>query len=366
LGRAPDDLLEVLTDFALGSPAVCALRTLGRHASNAPLSTSEMLQAAAQVAGGFRTLFNLPETVGLLRGDEETAYWLLAVRHCIDGNLQAVLDEYAHVLQEILGLVGDSSTASAGQIARAMAEALSVRTSALKVDEVRVRKGSGRLETREFRLRSRFALRFGDMHSDEQAALHRAGVVRQAFNSPFRPFVLATTSIGQEGLDFHPYCHAVYHWNLPSNPVDLEQREGRVHRYKGHAVRKNVAERFGLPGANSQYNARKDPWQVLFDLAVEERPEGMSDLVPYWIYENGSARVERRIPMLPYSREQAQLRRLKGRLAMYRLVFGQPRQEDLLAHLEQRASKGEPISDLARWRISLSPPRVDSAPSSNP
>ena len=44
-----------------------------------------------------------------------------------------------------------------------------------------------------------------------------------------------STSIGQEGLDFHTYCHAVVHWNLPSNPVDMEQREGRVHRYKGHA-----------------------------------------------------------------------------------------------------------------------------------
>ena len=38
-------------------------------------------------------------------------------------------------------------------------------------------------------------------------------------NSPFWPFVLATTSVGQEGLDFQQYCHAVVHWNLPSNPV---------------------------------------------------------------------------------------------------------------------------------------------------
>ncbi|MEA3275971.1 MAG: helicase-related protein [Pseudomonadota bacterium] len=61
--------------------------------------------------------------------------------------------------------------------------------------------------------------------------------VRAAFNSPFRPFVLTSTSIGQEGLDFHPWCHRLVHWNLPGNPVDLEQREGRIHRYKGHAAR---------------------------------------------------------------------------------------------------------------------------------
>ncbi|OYD87210.1 hypothetical protein CDG77_30600 [Nostoc sp. 'Peltigera membranacea cyanobiont' 213] len=51
------------------------------------------------------------------------------------------------------------------------------------------------------------------------------------FKSQFRSFVLATTSVEQEGLDFHLYYHAIVHWNLPSNPVDLEQREGRVHGY---------------------------------------------------------------------------------------------------------------------------------------
>src|SRR5699024_11013379 len=38
------------------------------------------------------------------------------------------------------------------------------------------------------------------------------------FNSPFWPFVLASTSVGQEGLDFHTYSHAVVHWNLPPTP----------------------------------------------------------------------------------------------------------------------------------------------------
>jgi hypothetical protein len=54
--------------------------------------------------------------------------------------------------------------------------------------------------------------------------------------------------------------------------------------------------------------------------------------------------------MLPLSREHEQLRRLKRSLAVYRLTFGQPRQEDLLAWLEsQKASGGldsEQINDL--------------------
>ncbi|MFP4250993.1 MAG: phospholipase D family protein, partial [Armatimonadota bacterium] len=50
-------------------------------------------------------------------------------------------------------------------------------------------------------VRCRYALRFGDLRSEDRTVARR-GDVRQAFNSPFRPFILATTSIGQEGLDF--------------------------------------------------------------------------------------------------------------------------------------------------------------------
>ena len=32
------------------------------------------------------------------------------------------------------------------------------------------------------------------------------------------------------------------HWNLPSNPQDLEQREGRINRYKCLAIRRNLAK----------------------------------------------------------------------------------------------------------------------------
>ena len=121
-----------------------------------------------------------------------------------------------------------------------MAHALAIRPSQIDVDDVHVDGES--LAISKFQMRGRFAMRLAD-YKDEDGAVARLGGVREAFNSPFRPFVLATTSVGQEGPDFHPYCYRVYHWNLPSNPVDLEQREGRVHRFKSHAVRLNLAER---------------------------------------------------------------------------------------------------------------------------
>lgn len=356
LGPAPDDLLDVLVELALGSPAICAARSLARIAPGLYPGDRHLSHAAAHVAGGFRTLFNLPETIALLRGSDEDAYWRLALQHGIDGNLQAVLDEYAHQLRESLGLADHKDDEIIHGVAGAMAEALSLRTAPVAADDIGVSRG-GKLRFRRFRFRTRYALRFGDVRDDQDQTLARAGTVRSAFNSPFRPFILASTSVGQEGLDFHPYCHAVYHWNLPSNPVDLEQREGRVHRYKGHAVRKNVAKRWGLEALLGQGNGRPefgghaDPWRALFDAAARDRPPDANELVPYWIYEvEGGAKVERRVPMFPFSREVGKLERLKKGLAVYRLAFGQPRQEDLMTYLA--------LSDCdpAEQRISLEPP----------
>jgi hypothetical protein len=163
---------------------------------------------------------------------------------------------------------------------------------------------------------------------------------------------MATTSVGQEGLDFHQYCHAIVHWNLPANPVDLEQREGRVHRYKGHAVRKNVA------AAHREVAFRggvADPWEAMFAVARKSRAAGVGDLVPYWIYAtDGGARIERYIPAFPLSREIERTELLKRSLAAYRMVFGQPRQEDLMAYIAARASAGQQI-DLADMALDLSP-----------
>jgi hypothetical protein len=351
LGPRPDDLVDVLCDLALAGPGVCALRALRRIDAGLDASEPYLLSAAARIASGFRSLFNMPETIAMLRGSGEDTYWRLTLQYSIDGNLQSVLDEYVHVLRESLGLQEHSSEEQVAGIAECVQSALSLRTAQIRIDEIKVSGDAFALDA--FNTRCRFALRFGDIRDNNNQALVRADSVRDAFNSPFRPFVLASTSIGQEGLDFHTWCHAVVHWNLPSNPVDLEQREGRVHRYKGHAVRKNVAERYGLTALSQTYKGG-DPWQTLFQIAAQGKPNWHSDLIPYWIFEDGSARVERRIPLLPYSKEIGKLKRLKQGLALYRMVFGQPRQEDLLFSLSQNGGYGS--SHLADWLISLQPP----------
>jgi len=61
--------------------------------------------------------------------------------------------------------------------------------------------------------------------------------------------------------------------------------------------------------------------------------------------------------MLPFSREIELLKKLKESVAAYRLAFGQPRQDDLLAYLE-RLTKSDtlPQAELDALQIRLEPP----------
>ena len=103
LGPQPHDLVDVLCDLALAGPGVCALRALRRIGTGLDASDPNLLSAAVRIASGFRSLFNMPETIAMLRGSGEDTYWRLTLQYGINGNLQAVLDEYVHVLKRVFG-----------------------------------------------------------------------------------------------------------------------------------------------------------------------------------------------------------------------------------------------------------------------
>lgn len=359
LGKQPDDLIDVLTAITIAGPAVAALRSLIR-VTGLKDETISVLAAAAQVGLGFRTLFNQPDAISMLQDlYPEGPYWQKAVRYSVDGNLQAVLDEYTHVLLESLGLKGhDDLNEVVIKIGKTIRQALSIRAPSLRFDEILLDENNQKIELEKRGIRCRYALRFGDEKADSYDGGNRDTDVRIAFNSPFRPFVLATTSVGQEGLDFHQYCHRIVHWNLPSNPVDLEQREGRVHRYKGHVIRRNLAAKYQLASVINSTNGMIDPWDHLFKQAIFQRPDDVNDLVPFWIFDEGEYSIERLVPMLPLSSEIGRLKRLKKSLVIYRSLIGQPRQEELLQFLEEHPSSSAIKDILAEAVIDLSPPIV--------
>lgn len=332
---------EDLGVLAIHSPGNIAYRALSRICDeiDQELRTS-LWRAAARLANGIRTLFNRMDVQFLLDKiyGHEQPYWKSVLQYCADGNLQSVLDEYCFQLK--LELAGSGVDANAlNLIADRAVEALTLRTSrynARATDE----------QFSKIPITVRFALRYGSAVGDAESV--RAPEVRNAFNSPFWPFVLASTSVGQEGIDFHWWSHSIVHWNLPSNPVDFEQREGRVNRFGGHAVRKNVASAHGR-AALAAVQAGEHPWQNAFDAAVDH-PE-LGEFSPWWIYP-GAARVERMIVHFPLSREDAQYERLRDSLTLYRMMLGQPRQEDMMELLKQRG-----VTESQVAQLDLRPPR---------
>ncbi|HEY5053497.1 MAG TPA: DEAD/DEAH box helicase [Solirubrobacterales bacterium] len=354
LGAVPKDLARVLAHVGVGAPGTCALRALRR--SGTDVDRDEVEQAALRIGNAMRLQLNLPESVAIVRASGRAptriraggdgAYWRGALDYCINGNLQAVLDEYVHVLRDWVGGTSESSRLDA--VAKTATEAIGIDAPSLRGRNITA---EGRIdETDSLAFHSRLAVRLDRGQGEDEQSVQRVDTVRKAFNSPFWPFVVATTSIGQEGLDFHLYSHAVVHWNLPRNPVDLEQREGRVHRFKNHAVRRNLAAALRSSGIDA---APADPWAAMFEAAEED----VGGLVPYWVFP-GDARIERHVPAEPMSIDRQLLEELVGLTGIYRLAFGQPRQDELVAALRGLGAEPELAKRLV---IDLAPPAMPGA-----
>ena len=268
--------------------------------------------------------------------------------------MSAVLDEFFHATLEARVEAGSP------ELVASLCQALQLATG--RLDVVEWDSGNLGMQRRTYPMRQHFARRYANdrtISHDPQAGEH-VDAVRGAFNSPFWPFVLATTSVGQEGLDFHRYCHAVVHWNLPSNPVDLEQREGRVHRYHGHAIRKNIAQKLGglvseQVRAGIARGQPKNPWVLAYTLA-DDQFEDDGGRIPHWVFTGGDARIQRYSPVLPLSRDAARIDSLRQALTVYRMVFGQPRQDDLLEFILREVPEGRRDALATAITIDLSPP----------
>ena len=256
----------------------------------------------------------------------EDKYYEKVFRYCTEGNLQSVMDEFAHILN-----------ANGAALKTAIIESVA-DTVSLPIDTQETFPGQKRTM-----MRSHYAVGYYNAKISEDTVA-RADRMRKAFNSPFRPFVLSTTSIGQEGLDFHCYCRKVMHWNLPSNPIDLEQREGRVNRFKCLAVRQNIARRYG-----SEFS-----WDDMFAHAAADLKGDHPDLVPYWCLpdlDGDSVKIERIVPMYPFSQDQLRYERIIKILSLYRLTLGQPRQEELITVFDRKL----PEKEESRLFMNLSP-----------
>jgi hypothetical protein len=322
------DSLEALALIALSSPSVCLLRTLYSlptftETENEP-DRNELELIVNFCCRQWRAFFNRASSYRVIKAQGgRGAYSDKLQNYLKDGNIQALLDEYVSMIHD-----GPGEKPLLRMLAR-LSHTLGSRQSTLQVRRPGKRKSQA--------VNTEMIKAFG---STEEESGNRESV-REGFNSPFWPFVLATTSVGQEGLDFHLYCKDVFHWNLPFNPVSFEQREGRINRYNALWVREAVSA--SVPAEFSPPSGAL--WRDIFEYALSKSKvaDRLSlGLSPHWTFNSGNPNGEsqgyvRHVLSLPGSEEEPRYDRLMENLELYRLTLGQPNQASFLNKLRQNA-----------------------------
>ena len=338
LGRKPKDLYAVLVNMAIASPAVCINRLYNIYTGDENYSGI----LPTQVAKCFMDMMNKTDATAIIElvfgKKNDDSHWKNVLTYCKHGNIQSMFDEYVHLL--VNGYDGEDVVL---KLHNDIVSNMNIRTTTYEIDTWQnFNKAVNYQNTISTKIRTHFSVAFTKGDGNDKDA-NRKKSVRSAFNSPFRPFVLTSTSIGQEGLDFHNYCRRIVHWNLPSNPIDLEQREGRINRFECLAIRQNVAKRYG------NITFKSNVWNELFQEAkLRESSDKSSDLIPYWGLKETKdmIRIERIVPMYPFSRDQEAYKRLIKILSLYRLTLGQARQEELLEYLIQNDKNKDDLEEL--------------------
>lgn len=320
-----------LARYALSAPGVVVGRALARHWKGA-LEGDGLIKCIEVSWKGLRNYLSSHLFMKTLTGSEGR-YPAAILKAALEGNLESVLDEHLWIASKLGGATG-------AELANELLEGLRVRTSNFYMHPLGNKSTRGR-----FSLRCHAAMPFTDPRAgtaflqplDDGEKPIRADELRKAFNTPFWPHVLATTSVGQEGLDFHVWCETLLHWDLCTNPVDMEQREGRIRRYGGLAIRRRLTQLLWSKGMRIE--AFTSPWAKLEKIA-EKKYADDAGLSPWWVCQG--ADVKRLIIDLPASEQKHRLEVLRQQRLLYRLALGQPNQEDLLEVLSTKY--GEDVS----------------------
>ena len=294
---------EYCAMYALGSPLICAYRI------------TRDITGAKAIASAFDKYFNRAGIADVLAQMEiDSPEKLLS--YCVDHHLQAVLLEYQFCTGPDL-------------FQKSLKTVLEHEGSAVNVaipDEA--------LGYQEAKVTCHFSERFSPDAEDTgasgtsiQGKMHQQAV-EASFNSPFWPMILATTSVGQEGIDLDRYCSRIMHYSLPANPMAFEQQDGRVDRRRSLLARRTMDALYAAYFGGDCY---LNYWDWIFSQGADE-----SGMAPDWV-QNPSVstfRQERIIPFFPLSKFYNQYERLLRWKNMYRGKMGVPTEKVNLSHQE--------------------------------
>lgn len=283
--------------------------------------------------------------------ESETEHTSKIIDYCEHGDLKSVLLEWFYLcleneeeLGEFLGMGIEQDNALHY-----------IKSTYLDVDLYRKEKGFITPCQKQFgggnnngKLCNYYARCVGTNKDDDK--LSAISNLQKAFNSPFAPFVFATTSLGQEGLDFHYYADQIVHWDLPANPVDFEQREGRINRHNCLAIRKKLIEWYGTDDAQNvfeEYKKAKDSVRETLYLKPNVGEKVKCGMIPNWILpcpedkQAGCATIKRVVPYFLNSEMMERYHNNLKVLQLYRSVIGQSNPEEIMERLMEKRSADE-------------------------
>jgi hypothetical protein len=327
--------VAALADFALSGPGVVVGRALYRF--DPTCISSACYPSLLDLSwNGLRVYLNRSLFHAVLTRRKQT-YIEAIPEAMVAGNLESVLDEH-------LWIVSQLDADGVKHFTKDLKIALSLHEGRHRLHEPGKKDGFG--------LRCHAAMPFADAKMEKSdgglEGKIRTDELRRSFNSPFFPHVLATTSLGQEGLDFHVWCRQLLHWDLCSSPLDLEQREGRIQRFGGYSVRRALANKF-KHFAISTTSESESPWKSIASLAEEECGTDLSGMSPWWFYPDDE--VDRLFIHLPHSRQINRFTELSRQRLLYRLALGQPHQQDFIESISRLPPDGRQnfMLNLSAW-----------------
>ncbi|MBQ9220456.1 DEAD/DEAH box helicase [Succinivibrio sp.] len=353
LGKIPKDLPEMIYLQLIASPAICLKRIFGSGYDD------KVVDLAISFTNKFNQFLSV-EIINKVTKNKKNLnnYWKRVLYYCYLGNFQAMIDEYSFVLRKANAYLSESKLYD--MLFTEIKQGISYNVTTYDVDfskfniinnnDKQNKKVDTELENKNY-MRASYATCFAKGKNEDKETKRQEKLLK-TFNSPFWPFVLSTTSVGQEGLDFHYYCRRVVHWNLPSNPIDMEQREGRVNRYMNLALRQSVVQELNNKIDFCEQDLVKGKvLDVLFEKMEKEKEENGSDgsqLEPYWCLNNQKVKIRRVVLQYPYSIDIKKYNNILKILAYYRITLGQPRQEEFLNYVLSNISdsKKKKIKEL--------------------
>ena len=329
LGRKPRDLAKVLARMALGAPGVCAVRALKRTMPEETKDETRLKRAAFKIARGFQSLFNQPEAVLAVtvstRGRQP--YWPQAISYAIAGNLQALLDEQAHMEADGLSLLDEPAAKKLEKAGNNLAAPLRLRYAGIEVAGLGRRRrmsGSTGPRTDVIRMRGRHAARFAEIKEDD-GTVTQLDAISRCFQLPLPSVRPRFHKSGPGGSGFSslvPCC------------VSLEPAQGtsgaRAERGTGTSIQRSRGaseRRASYRLGRSRYCPRECERGSMDQDVRTCGPVSAARACTVLDIRYGQRhiKVRRFVPMPALGREADEWPLLTRRLALYRLVLGQPR-----------------------------------------